>query len=81
MDPFEQFKQTYFEESDELLLDASGRASELDPADYDIEELHALFRAVHTIKAGAGAFKFTALAEFTHKFETFLDKLRDGKLE
>ncbi len=79
MAQFDQFKQTFFEESDELLLDASGRASDLDPSDYDIEELHALFRAVHTIKAGAGAFKFTALAEFTHKFETLLDQLRDGK--
>jgi two-component system chemotaxis sensor kinase CheA len=79
MAQFDQFKQTFFEESDELLLDASGRASDLDPSGYDIEELHALFRAVHTIKAGAGAFKFTALAEFTHRFETLLDQLRDGK--
>ena len=79
MAQFDQFKQTFFEESDELMLDASGRASDLDPSSYDIEELHALFRAVHTIKAGAGAFKFTALAEFTHKFETLLDQLRDGK--
>lgn len=80
MAQFDQFKQTFFEESDELLLDSAGRASDLDPNDYDIEELHALFRAVHTIKAGAGAFKFTELAGFTHKFETLLDRLRDGTL-
>lgn len=44
----------------------------------DPEAINAIFRAVHSIKGGAGAFGFTALQAFTHKFETVLQQVRDG---
>lgn len=42
------------------------------------DTINAIFRAVHSIKGGAGAFGFTALQAFTHKFETVLQQVRDG---
>ena len=40
--------------------------------------IHALFRAVHSIKGGAGAFGLGRLADFAHAFETYMDRLRKG---
>src|SRR3546814_7621503 len=42
------------------------------------EAINSIFRAVHSIKGGAGAFGFTALQQYTHKFETVLAQVRDG---
>jgi two-component system chemotaxis sensor kinase CheA len=46
----------------------------------DIETVHGVFRAVHSIKGGGGAFGLTTLVEFAHVFETVLDQMRSGKL-
>jgi len=80
-DPFAQFKVTFFEECTELLADMEQHLGDLESGSYEGETLHAIFRAVHSIKAGAGAFSFTRLVEFSHKFEFLLDELREGKLE
>ena len=39
-----------------------------------------MFRAVHSIKGGAGAFSLEALVRFAHVFETALDEMRSGRL-
>ncbi|WP_169569008.1 chemotaxis protein CheA [Sneathiella limimaris] len=80
MDEFAQFKATYFAECAELLSDVETQLSELADASDDPEVMNAIFRAVHSIKAGAGAFKFTQLAEFSHEFEALLDRMRDGRI-
>src|SRR5205807_10435131 len=46
----------------------------------DDETVNAVFRAVHSIKGGAGAFKLDRLVKFAHVFETTLDKIRTGAL-
>jgi len=79
-DPFAQFKVTFFEECAELLADMEQHLADLESGSYETETLHAIFRAVHSIKAGASAFSFARLVEFSHKFEFLLDELRDGKL-
>ncbi len=78
----DQFKATYFEECHELLASAEELLGDLqdDISDVDIEVLHAIFRCVHSIKGGAGAFNFTELVSFSHKFETILDLLREQKI-
>lgn len=81
MDDFAQFKLTYFAECAELLSDVEAQLSELSSGSSDPEVLHAIFRAVHSIKAGAGAFKFTKLAEFSHEYEALLDRMRDGRID
>jgi two-component system, chemotaxis family, sensor kinase CheA len=40
-----------------------------------------VFRAIHSIKGGAGAFGFTRLVGFAHAFESLLDQVRDGRIE
>jgi len=80
-DPFAQFKATFFEECSELLADMEQYLADMESGAFENETLHAIFRAVHSIKAGAGAFSFSRLVEFSHKFEYLLDELREGKLE
>jgi two-component system, chemotaxis family, sensor kinase CheA len=80
MDEFSRFKVTFFEECVEQLSELETNLARLDAGESDSETLNAIFRAVHSIKAGAGAFKFTALVAFAHCFETVLDHLRDGRL-
>lgn len=43
--------------------------------------IDAIFRAVHSVKGGAGAFGFNKLVEFAHVFETVLDQVRQGALD
>jgi two-component system chemotaxis sensor kinase CheA len=40
-----------------------------------------VFRAIHSIKGGGGAFGFTSLVGFAHAYETLLDHVRDGRIE
>lgn len=78
--PLAQFRQTYFEECAELLDALQSSLDGLSNGAGDDETLHAIFRAVHSIKGGAGAFGFTALVTFSHLFENVLDALRDRTL-
>jgi two-component system, chemotaxis family, sensor kinase CheA len=78
---FERFRATFFEESAEILADLDERLSSLRMGEVDAEGLNAIFRAVHSIKAGAAAFNFTQLVEFAHVFEAMLDRLRDDRIQ
>ncbi len=80
MDPMEAIKQTYFQECDELLLAMEEGLIAIEAGEADGETINAVFRAVHSIKGGGGAFGFEALVAFAHIFETVLDHLRSGKL-
>lgn len=79
-DELAQFKRTFFEECAELLADLDERLALMQEEPADDEALNAIFRAVHSIKAGAGAFGFMQLVEFAHRFEALLDHLRDGAI-
>ncbi|WP_156899267.1 chemotaxis protein CheA [Pleomorphomonas koreensis] len=80
-DELAQFRKTFFEECTELLADLEERLGALAAFSGDIESLNAIFRAVHSVKAGAGAFGYSVLVGFAHRFEALLDRLRDGKAE
>ena len=77
-DELAQFRKTFFEECTELLADLEERLGALTAFSGDIESLNAIFRAVHSVKAGAGAFGYSVLVGFAHRFEALLDRLRDG---
>ncbi|MBY0565072.1 MAG: chemotaxis protein CheA [Hyphomonadaceae bacterium] len=81
MDSFEAIKQTYFQECDELLADLEQNLLMLEAGEGDGDTINAVFRAVHSVKGGAGAFGFEALVAFAHIFETTLDDMRSGKLD
>ncbi|MEZ5934253.1 MAG: chemotaxis protein CheA [Alphaproteobacteria bacterium] len=81
MDDLAEFKQTYFQECEDLLADLEEQLTALQQGETDDEILHAAFRAIHSIKGGAGAFGFTRLVGFAHVFETVLDQMREHRLE
>ncbi len=81
MSTLDDLRATFFQECDELLEQLSSGLCALEAGgpEPDIETVHAVFRAVHSIKGGAGAFGFKELVDFAHVFETALDRLRSGK--
>ena len=79
-DPMESIRQAFFEECEELLDQLEEGLLSLQDGERDDETVGAVFRAVHSIKGGAGAFAMTALTEFAHAFENVLDKVRSGTL-
>ncbi|SDG14364.1 chemotaxis protein CheA [Pelagibacterium luteolum] len=81
MSDLDEFKATYFDECSELLLELEEQFSAIQEGDRDSERLNAVFRAIHSIKGGGGAFGFDGLVKFAHSFETLLDYVRDGKVE
>ncbi|PTM42156.1 chemotaxis protein CheA [Bosea sp. 124] len=80
MDPLAELKQTFFQECEELLGALEQRLQALDEGSTDPEDVNAAFRAIHSIKGGAGAFGCTELVAFAHVFEASLDHLRSGRV-
>ncbi len=78
----DSLRATFFEECEDLLSRlGEGLGNMADPdAGLDIETVHGVFRAVHSIKGGAAAFGLTVLVDFAHVFETVLDLMRAGTL-
>jgi two-component system chemotaxis sensor kinase CheA len=74
-------RDTFFEECLELLEALADGLSQLQAGDNDPETMNAVFRAVHSIKGGAGAFGLSDLVAFAHRFETVLDEVRAGRIQ
>lgn len=81
MSDLDDFKATYFEECTELLLDLEEQFAAIGEGDRSSHRLNAVFRAIHSIKGGGGAFGFSDLVGFAHAYETLLDHIRDGRVE
>ncbi|WP_395650435.1 chemotaxis protein CheA [Brevundimonas sp.] len=79
VDPFEAIKVVFFQECDELLGDLEAGLLAIESGTADDETVHAVFRAVHSVKGGAGAFGLDALVRFAHVFETLMDEIRSGR--
>jgi two-component system chemotaxis sensor kinase CheA len=80
MDELEAIKVTFFQECEELLADLEGGLLAMEEGAGDSETVNAVFRAVHSIKGGAGAFGLEPLVRFAHVFETLLDAVRAGSV-
>ena len=74
----EEIQQIFFVECEESLAAAEAGLAALREGNRDSETINAVFRAIHSIKGGAGAFGFGALQAYTHTFETLLSDVRDG---
>jgi two-component system, chemotaxis family, sensor kinase CheA len=81
MDPMAAIKQTFFQECEEQLAELETGLLAMESGDHDPETVNAVFRAVHSVKGGAGAFSLEDLVRFAHVFETALDHVRAGRLE
>ena len=79
VDPFEAIKVVFFQECDELLADLETGLLAIEQGSADMETVNAVFRAVHSVKGGAGAFGLDALVRFAHVFETLLDEIRSER--
>jgi two-component system chemotaxis sensor kinase CheA len=80
MDPMADIKQTFFQECEEQLAELESGLLAMQEGARDSETVNAVFRAVHSIKGGAGAFGLEELVRFAHVFETALDEIRAGRL-
>ncbi len=74
-------KDIFFVEADELLSALEEGLRAIQTGGQEPDTVNAVFRAVHSIKGGAGAFDLKALVGFAHRFETVLDALRSGQLQ
>ena len=76
----DQLKQTFFDECAEAMQNMETGLTEAREGTGNDDTINGVFRAVHSVKGGAGIFGFEDLVNFAHVFETVLDALRAGKL-
>ncbi|MGB6230406.1 MAG: Hpt domain-containing protein, partial [Litorimonas sp.] len=74
----DEIQEIFFLECADLMADLHGRLAVVESGESDMEDLNAIFRAVHSIKGGAGSFDLPQLVGFSHIFENVLDMLRSG---
>ncbi|XDB00010.1 chemotaxis protein CheA [Sulfitobacter sp. LCG007] len=80
-DPMAEIRASFFIECEELLEALQdGLQSMEEEGGEESETINVVFRAVHSIKGGAGAFGLEALVRFAHRFETVLDEVRAGRM-
>ena len=79
-DDFDDIQAIFFEECAEGLATAETGLSAMQAGDISAETIAGVFRAVHSIKGGAGAFGHADLTGFAHRFENVLDEIRAGKI-
>ncbi|BCA58924.1 chemotaxis protein CheA [Sphingomonas sp. HMP6] len=76
----DEIQGIFFEECAEGLAVAEQGLSAMAAGDVSKEVIAGVFRAVHSIKGGSGAFGHEALRAFSHCFENVLDEVRSGKI-
>lgn len=80
MSGMDELKKTFFDECDEALQQIEAGLTDIREGSSSEDTINAVFRAVHSVKGGAGIFGFEALVGFAHVTETVLDGLRRGSL-
>jgi two-component system chemotaxis sensor kinase CheA len=73
----DDIKETFFAECADQMSELETGLHEIQSDGPDIDTVNAVFRAVHSIKGGAGAFGYNALVSFAHVFENALDVIRN----
>jgi len=76
----DEIQQIFFQECDEGLAAMEVSFATVRQGSHDGETINTIFRSVHSIKGGAGAFGHERLQAFTHEYETLLDLVRNGTL-
>lgn len=72
--------ETFQTEAREHLEALESALLDLEEGGDNFELINQAFRAIHTIKGGAGMFGFIQLTEFTHHVENLLDNIRNGEI-
>ena len=79
-DELDEIQAIFFEECAEGLATAEAGLSAMASGDTSADVIAGVFRAVHSIKGGSGAFGHGALQAFSHRFENVLDEVRAGHI-
>lgn len=74
----DKIMETFFLECAEQLGEVEEALMTLRSEPQETEPIHAVFRAVHSIKGGAGAFGFNDLVAYAHIVENGLDVMRNN---
>lgn len=86
----EEFKEMHIEqdfwddfivEAFEHIEDIENKAMSLEQNPEDMEIIHTMFRAFHTIKGLSGFVEHTIIQEIAHKTETVMDFCRKGEMQ
>jgi two-component system chemotaxis sensor kinase CheA len=78
-DSMAEIRASFFIECEELLESLQDGLNLMEDGDTETETINVVFRAVHSIKGGAGAFGLDDLVHFAHRFETAMDEVRAGR--
>ena len=73
---FEQFKAMFLQECREHIVSLEHTLAAIAGNPADAELIDTAFRAIHSIKGGAGMFGFDRIVPFAHRFEAVLDGVR-----
>jgi two-component system chemotaxis sensor kinase CheA len=73
-------RETFFQDCEEQVDELERGLLAMQEGSTDSETVNAVFRAVHPIRGGAGAFQLNSLVRFAHSFETTLDMIRNERL-
>lgn len=76
----DEIQAIFFEECAEGLATAEAGLSAMAAGDVSAETIAGVFRAVHSIKGGSGAFGHANLLAFSHRFENVLDEVRANRI-
>ncbi|NIJ34750.1 two-component system chemotaxis sensor kinase CheA [Sphingomonas oligoaromativorans] len=79
-DGLDEIQGIFFEECAEGLAVAEQGLSAMAGGQVSADVIAGVFRAVHSIKGGSGAFGHMALLAFSHRFENVLDEVRGGAI-
>jgi two-component system chemotaxis sensor kinase CheA len=72
------FRDLFVSEAQEYLNALNHATLRLEKNPADIEAVHTLFRAAHTLKGMAATMGFDGITHLTHEFESALDQIRSG---
>ena len=73
MSALDEIRVVFFQECDDQLQELEDGLTAMEGGETDDDTVNRVFRAVHSIKGGAGAFDLHKLVKFAHTFETVLD--------
>ncbi|HSF12655.1 MAG TPA: chemotaxis protein CheA [Erythrobacter sp.] len=76
----DDIQQIFLVECEEGLEAAEAGLAACRAGTHDAETINAIFRAVHSIKGGAGAFGHSAMQAYTHIYENLLGEVREDKV-
>lgn len=82
MEDFEkELKLGFLDEAEQAITDVEACFLVIEKNGADAESLNKIFRLAHNLKGSSKAVGFDGFGEFTHQFESFILKLKEGQIK